>query len=57
MLTTLSVAVVLVSLVGIGLGVSRRTRFVGQVAIGLNVLVALLAVASTIPHFVLSPCE
>jgi hypothetical protein len=34
-----------------------RSYFMAVVAIAFNVLVALLIVFATIPHFVLSPCE
>jgi hypothetical protein len=34
-----------------------RSHFMAIVAIAFNVLVALLIVFATIPHFVLSPCE
>jgi hypothetical protein len=57
MLTTLSIAMFLVSALGAGLGWARRERFIGIVAAALNVFVILLAVFSTIPHFILHPCE
>ena len=34
-----------------------RSYFMAVVAIAFNILVALLIVFATIPHFVLSPCE
>jgi hypothetical protein len=34
-----------------------RSRFMAMVAIAFNVLIAVLIVFATIPHFVLSPCE
>ena len=34
-----------------------RSYFMALVAISLNVLVALMIVFATVPHFVLSPCE
>jgi hypothetical protein len=40
-----------------GGGAIDRSHFAAVVAIGLNVLSALVIVLSTFPHFVLSPCE
>jgi hypothetical protein len=34
-----------------------RSYFMAVIGIGFNVLVALLIVLATVPHFVLSPCE
>ena len=34
-----------------------RSYFMAMVALGFNVLVGLLIVLATVPHFVLSPCE
>ena len=57
MLIMLSAGVFTASVAGAGLGWWRRMRFVGQVALGLNLIVACLAIASTIALFVLSSCE
>ena len=35
----------------------RRPTFIGSVALGLNLIVAVLVLFAMIPHFVLSPCE
>jgi hypothetical protein len=34
-----------------------RSYFMAMIAVGFNVLVGLLIVLATVPHFVLSPCE
>jgi hypothetical protein len=34
-----------------------RSHFLAMIGIGFNLLVALLIVVATIPHFILSPCE
>jgi predicted lysophospholipase L1 biosynthesis ABC-type transport system permease subunit len=57
MLLMLSAATFVAAGIGAVMGWSRRDRFIGQVSGGLNVIVMILAIASTIPHFVLSPCE
>jgi hypothetical protein len=57
MLMTLSAAMAVAVAVGAVLGWTRRERFVGLVAIGLNILVMVLVIATTIPHFVLDPCR
>jgi hypothetical protein len=57
MLTMLSVAMFILAAAGAGLGWARRERFIGMVAAGLNLLVILIAIFSTIPHFILHPCE
>jgi len=57
MLLTLSAVTFVAAAFGAGLGWWHRQTFVGLASAGLNVIVMILVVASTIPHFVLSPCE
>jgi hypothetical protein len=57
MLTALSLVMAATAIAGALMGWSRRHLFIGVVASGLNVLVLLLVIASTIPHFLLNPCE
>jgi hypothetical protein len=72
-LTTLSLLTLAMSVGGAWLGWTRmqlaigasdsggraldRRWFVAALAAGFNVLVALLILTSTLPHFILSPCE
>ena len=56
-LTALSVITFAMTVAGIWLSWRRRPSFVASVALGLNLLVAVLVIAATIPHFLLSPCE
>jgi len=57
MLITLSAVMFVIAAIGAAMGWSQRGRFVGAVATGLNVFAMLLVIFSTIPHFILNPCE
>jgi hypothetical protein len=57
LLTSLSMAMGLIAIAGMGIGWAVRERFVGLVAAGLNGLVLLLVIASTISHVLLNPCD
>ncbi len=59
MLVTLSAVTFVIAAIGgvMGWTQRRQDRFVGTIAAGLNVLTMLLVICSTIPHFILNPCE
>ena len=59
MLMTLSAAMFVIAAIGGVIGWTERQhdRFIGTVAAGLNMLTMLIVICSTIPHFILNPCE
>ena len=57
MLTTLSAVIFVAAAIGAVMGWTRRDRLIGIVAAGLNIFAMLIAIFSTIPHFILNPCE